>query len=670
MWSTRATVFNSRRTQTVVLGGLTVLLIWVASLTRPWQAVEQQIFDLFTSISAPRSSTVPLVILAIDEPSFQELQTQWPFPRRLHAQVLDRLRQDGALAVGFDVVFAEPSNAEDDGALAQAIQKAPPVVLGAARELTESGNASLWTEVPPLPEFLQAGAVAGQSRVVPDNDFVVRQRDNGDDTFAAQLAAIYRARRSAGTSALPTPHSGAAADLMVYAGPRGTFDTRSYYQALEPGLLPAGFFKDKLVLIGRSVRTASELNRSQADMFNSPFSLIDGNDRLFPGVEIQANLISNRIQGDGLHTLNPNWSLAWVLLTALALAAMAWRRVHPGMTVALAALLAVATPLLSYWLFAVQRVWLPPLFALLAIVGLYGSTVLLHYLAARRRALQTRQMFSQYVPAEVVNRLVGNPALMKLGGEVRELTLMFTDLANFTAMSERLTAQATVDVLTEYFNTMTPIIHHYGGTVDKFIGDAVMAFWGAPLDDPKHAEHAVRAAIDMQAAMQGLTEQLVRRGLPPISMRIGLHTGKVVVGNVGSRNRFSYTAIGDAVNLAARLEGANKAFGTGILLSGTTAAGLPEQLPLRHVDTVIVKGKSEPIGVYTPCTDEILRSLSAKALALFYAQQWDDSAAAFAQLLAHQPGDLAALRFLQRIEAERTALPDPLWRGALALDKL
>jgi len=470
-----ATVFSSQRAQTVFLGGLTVLLIWVASLTRPWQAVEQQIFDLFTSISAPRSSTVPLVILAIDEPSFQELQIQWPFPRRLHAQVLDRLRQDGALAVGFDVVFAEPSNPQDDGALAQAIQNAPPVVLGATRELTESGNASLWTEVPPLPEFLQAGAIAGQSRVVPDDDFVVRQRDSGGDTFAAQLATIYQAHHPANSSAMQASRSEDTADLMAYAGPRGTFDTRSYYQALEPGLLPAGFFKNKLVLIGRSVRTASELNRSQADMFNSPFSVVDSNDRLFPGVEIQANLISNRIQGDGLHTVNPHWSLAWILLTALALVSMAWRRVHPGMTVALATLLATATPLLSYWLFAVQRLWLPPLFALLAIVGLYGTTVLLNYLAARRRALQTRQMFSQYVPAEVVTRLVENPSLMRLGGEVRELTLMFTDLANFTAMSERLTAQATVDVLTEYFNTMTPLIHHYGGTVDKFIGDAVMA---------------------------------------------------------------------------------------------------------------------------------------------------------------------------------------------------
>jgi len=225
-------------------------------------------------------------------------------------------------------------------------------------------------------------------------------------------------------------------------------------------------------------------------------------------------------------------------------------------------------------------------------------------------------------------------------------------------------------VLTEYFNTMTAIVHRYGGTVDKFIGDAVMAFWGAPLPDAQHAEHAVRAAIDMQQAMQGLTEQLVARGLPTIRMRIGVHTGAVVVGNVGSRSRFSYTAIGDAVNLAARLEGANKAFGSGILLSEASANGLPPELHLRHLDTVIVKGKSEPVKVFTPCDDAVLRSLSATGVAFFHERRWDESAAAFAQLLTHKPGDLAALRFLQRIDAERATAAGGDWSAALSLDKL
>ncbi len=651
-----------QRVRVLGLGALVLLLVWTASLTRPWQAVENQMFDLFTSISAPRKSTLPLVILAIDEPSFQQLQVQWPFPRRLHAQVLQRLRQDGALAVGFDVVFAEPSNPQDDDALAQAIAAAPPVVLAATRELTESGNASLWTEVPPLAQFLAVGARAGQSRVSPDDDFVVRRRDSSQDTFAAQLAAKIKGSTE---PAVQRPW----ADLMAYTGPRGSFDTRSYYQALEPGLLPDGFFKNKVVLIGRSVRTATELTRSQTDMFNSPFAVADSGDRLMPGVEIQANLLANLINDDGLRTLDDIWVVTLILgmVLALALAALRW---HPGATALLAMVLMVGVLPFSYGLFVARRLWLPPLLPMLAILSLYGATMLLNYIATRRRALQTRAMFSQYVPQEVVKRLVENPSLMKLGGEARELTLMFTDLANFTAMSEHLSAESTVDVLTEYFNTMAPIIHHYGGTVDKFIGDAVMAFWGAPLDDPQHAEHAVRAAIDMQQAMQAMTNRLVARGLPTISMRVGLHTGRVVVGNVGSRSRFSYTAIGDAVNLAARLEGANKAFGSGILLSAVTAAGLPAEINLRQLDTVIVKGKSEPIKVYTPSNDPVLCELSALALALFYQQRWDDSADAFGQLLAHKPGDLAALRFVSRIEVARLAPPDANWTGALSLDKL
>jgi len=279
-------------------------------------------------------------------------------------------------------------------------------------------------------------------------------------------------------------------------------------------------------------------------------------------------------------------------------------------------------------------------------------------------------MFAQYVPPAVVSRLIAQPELMRLGGEAREVTLMFTDLANFTTLSEQLSAEQTVEVLTAYFNAMTPIVHATGGTVDKFIGDAVMAFWGAPLDDPQHAEHAVNAAILMQQAMQMLVADLRARGLPPIHMRIGLHTGRVVVGNVGSEQRFSYTAIGDAVNLAARLEGANKAFGTGILLSAATAAQLPPTVALRALDDVVVKGKTEPVRVFTPCDDAAVRDASLAALNAFHARDWDGASGYLAQVLARVPGDAAALRLLQRV-AEARALPAGSdWSPAVALDKL
>ncbi|HEY0886052.1 MAG TPA: adenylate/guanylate cyclase domain-containing protein, partial [Ramlibacter sp.] len=324
---------------------------------------------------------------------------------------------------------------------------------------------------------------------------------------------------------------------------------------------------------------------------------------------------------------------------------------------------------LSWSLFAGARWWLPPVGPVAALAAAAAATGLLHFVSVRRRSRRMRGLFAHYVPAEVVAQLVEQPGLVRLGGEVREITVMFTDLAGFTGMSERLSAEQTVEVLTAYFNAMTPIIHRYGGTVDKYIGDAIMAFWGAPLPDAAHAEHAVRAAIEMQAAMERLAGELRERGLPPIEMRIGLHSGPAVVGNVGSDIRFSYTAVGDTVNLAARLEGANKAFGTGILLSDATATRLPPGLPLRVLDIVVVKGKSEPVRVFTPCDDSDLREHSAAALAALESGHWDESEAHLRRLLLERPGDAAALRVMERVAAARDR-PDPGWLPALALDKL
>jgi adenylate cyclase len=241
-----------RATASSLLAALAaVALVAALSLSRAWDSVEAKVFDLFTTLSAPRTNTLPLVILAIDEPTFQELKLQWPFPRRLHARLLERLHADGAAAVGFDVVFAEPSTEADDTAFARAIAQSGPVVLASTQEALDNANASVWTLVTPLDSLLAAGAKAGDISVRPDDDYVVRRQANAEDSFSAQLA------RFASSAVQPR-----RADLIEYLGPRGTIDTRSYYQALEPGLLPPGFFKGKVVLVGRSIRSAVEIQRS------------------------------------------------------------------------------------------------------------------------------------------------------------------------------------------------------------------------------------------------------------------------------------------------------------------------------------------------------------------------------------------------------------------------
>ena len=413
-------------------------------------------------------------------------------------------------------------------------------------------------------------------------------------------------------------------------------------------------------------------------MFNAPFAVL-GAEHLFAGVELHATLLDNLAQGDGLRPVPDGWhdALALVLLVLIVPAS---RQRHPGAVLLWVLALMGAVVLASWGLWTLARWWWVPLPSLGTIAALYAVTALVAYAQTRQRARQTRAMFAQYVPAPVVQRLIEQPDLLRLGGEMREVTLLFTDLAQFTTLSERLSAEQTVEVLTGYFNAMTPLVHAQGGTVDKFIGDAIMAFWGAPLDDPHHAEHATRAALAMQQAMTQLVTQLQAQGLPPIQMRIGLHTGRVVVGNVGSVQRFSYTAIGDAVNLAARLEGANKAFGTGILLSQATAAQLPPDLAqaLRPLDDVIVKGKTEPVRVFTPCSDVRLCHLAAQALSALSSEDWDAAQRHITALRAHSGDDKAARHLHARLQAmlEPTSPHTPgaahelPQYSAVALDKL
>lgn len=231
MSSTRAT---ASKTWAVAL--LALALVWAASFTRVWHALEFKSFDLLATVTAPGPSPLPIVVLAIDEPTFQQLGQAWPFPRSMHAQLLERLRADGAAAVGFDVLFSEASREEEDAAFAEAIarftRQAAPVVLASARERADNANADLWVQVLPLARFAQAGAIAGESMVQPDDDFVVRRAHHHAGSFAARMAALAGGGAPDGTQ-----------EYIVYRGPRGTFDTRSYYQALLPGLLPPGFFR-------------------------------------------------------------------------------------------------------------------------------------------------------------------------------------------------------------------------------------------------------------------------------------------------------------------------------------------------------------------------------------------------------------------------------------------
>ena len=237
-------------------------------------------------------------------------------------------------------------------------------------------------------------------------------------------------------------------------------------------------------------------------------------------------------------------------------------------------------------------------------------------------------------------------------------------------LTEQLGAEQVTRVLNVHFSRATAIIKRHNGTVNRFIGDAIMAMWGAPLEDGKQAINACLAACEMQADMEDLRKQFKEEGLPQIRMRVGVHSCTAVIGNLGSSDRFDYTAIGDGVNLAARLEGVNKLYHTGILISGETAARLEGAVAVRLVDRVIVKGKSEPVDICTPCSDPVVVDLSARAIAAYRARRWEESELLWRELLRRLPDDTIATLYLERIQRLRVTAPEADWEGAVELEKL
>jgi adenylate cyclase len=325
---------------------------------------------------------------------------------------------------------------------------------------------------------------------------------------------------------------------------------------------------------------------------------------------------------------------------------------------------------IDWALFQKLNVWLPVVAAMTSAVVMYISYGGVAFVVERRRRNEIRRAFSLYVSPEVVDHVMAHPERLGLGGERREVTMMFTDLQGFTTLSEQLGAEQVAQILNEHFTRATAIVKRHGGTVNRFIGDAVMAMWGAPLDDPEQAAHALRAACDMQQDLVALRADLTARGLPPIHMRIGVHSCIAVVGNLGSADRFDYTAIGDGVNLAARLEGVNKLYRTGILASADTVEKARGAVPMRVVDRVIVKGKTQPVEIFTPCADLAACEASAAAVRAYRARQWDESERSWREVLAKLPEDTIALLYLDRIRTYRTVPAASEWHDAVELDKL
>jgi adenylate cyclase len=371
----------------------------------------------------------------------------------------------------------------------------------------------------------------------------------------------------------------------------------SYYQALNPReFLPEGALKGKIAVVGRVLKTSPEPGRPSSDLFATPY-LFAAASSLMSGAEIQANIVENFLHGTFLSRLGRRNAILLYLLMGLSggLLQWRWRPLRSGLLTAIAALAYLAAA--SHALVE-QRVWVPTVLMLFAFGIPYSLGGIQAYLQSEARRREIRNLFSHYLSPAVLESLLANPGRVSLAGRKVEATVLFCDIAGFTSLSEKLAPEDVARLLNRYFDEVTRIIFAHKGTVDKFIGDAVMAFWGDPLPDPDHAYHACAAALAIQDRIGVLREETSGDGLPGIEVRIGINTGGVIAGNMGSSDLFNYTVVGNTVNVASRLEAANKEWGTRILISGSVREKAGGRIAAKSLGPIPIRGKSQSVAIH------------------------------------------------------------------------
>ncbi|MBI4208034.1 MAG: adenylate/guanylate cyclase domain-containing protein [Betaproteobacteria bacterium] len=658
--------YLSRLADPIAVSLAAALLGWLLIQTTLWRHVELKLFDFLVVHSAPKQVNLPITIIGIDEATFSELKTSWPLARRHHARLLDNLREARVAVVAFDITFPEEGSKEEDDVFMAAIQRFRRVVLASDLSFREDAAVRQWYRVDPHPMLLIAGAQQGYSSLEVDGDAVLRRVPTVNDAFWRAVVHEF-----------DKVHPGVAAimdadeDMRIrYAGGPHTFTYVPYHHVLDPAKHLPGhwkeFFKDNIVLVGRNLNVIGDVGAAQAEMYQTPFFYKTR--EFMPRVEVHANLVANMVGGEVLREAPDDWATgAW--LTAVLAGMLFMRKWHPlrnGIALTLSVGLLAG---LEYGVFARMQLWVPAAGAMMTGALIYLSQGVVAFIVEQRQRRELRNAFSMYVSPAVVDEVIAHPERLKLGGERREITILFTDLAGFTTISEGLEPEQVASVINRHLSGMTDTILEHSGTLDKFIGDGIMAFWGAPIENAKQSEDAVLAAIAMQKKMDAMSAEIFEETGAQLKMRVGINRGTCIVGNMGGSNRFDYTAMGDAINLASRLEGVNKVYGTKILASEAVIGAIHNHIRFREVDTVRVKGKHVGITVYTPCDDEALIAMHAEALAAYRAGDFRAAEQSWRRLKEKCPADPVAAVFLQRIaKFRKEGWPSP-WDGIATLDE-
>jgi adenylate cyclase len=546
----------------------------------------------------------PIVLVTVDEDSFDNLHLRWPWPRSVHARLLDEIGKGSPRAVAFDILFPEPTKdrPQEDRLLAAAMARRRNVFLAMVIKPMEtlSGGVRV-TNIRmdrPIPLLRERAVGEGFSNVIPGSDGFVREADivrMHQGQAVPSLAKALHDRLARDLPAAPIPPE-TRRILVNFRGPRGTFPTFPYYQVVT-GELPSELFRDKIVLVGASALTLQDLHLA-------PFASAG---RLTPGSEILANVLDNLLAGDPLRALpNPlRWFTAgewypqnpWYVLPILMVAILATLiadRFRPLRGFLLTAGIWLTFGAACIVAFVWGRLWVEFVPISVALVIPYGVTVLRNFVHEERVRREMARFFSPEIARQIAHDRTG----LVIASNRRPITVLFSDIRNFTSISEGLPPEEVVELLREYFNTMVPIVLKHGGTLDKYVGDALMGLFGAPLAQGDHAIRALRAALEMVAQLPLLSPKWEARSGRPLQIGVGVNSGEAVVGVMGADSRREYSAIGDTVNLASRLEGVTKDFKTPIVVSHATVLALGDRFRVRELSELKVKGRQESVRVY------------------------------------------------------------------------
>jgi adenylate cyclase len=652
----------------LLCAGLGILLWAPVGWLGVVRALDDVIYDsLYRMRPAQNLDTSPIVIVAVDDKSIEAVDSArkvgWPWPRKYWGEMISYLDSAGAKVVVIDLLFDRssvynnPSN-NDDKDFADAIEAAgTPVVLATIAR----PDGSLWNIAPPVTRKIVGAANISGEDVIRSYDPVV----NGHSSLALEAMNQLKAP-------LPDWAKKNAPFLLHYYGPHAKDDkpvTFKYVRAANLlGAAEGGdeakldispdLFKGKVVFI-------ATITAATYDLKASPLSA------RYPGVEVHATALANMLMAQRVSPVQAGARVAVLIFACFAAAAgvVVPARVPLKVLGGLSGVAIILCTTAALFLGKEIR-WMPPAGAVIAATVSAFTALVWSYLTELRQRRFLLKAISHYVSKSVADELARDPRKLSLSGERREMTVMFTDLVDFTTLSEKLDEHRLPDMLNFYLQEMSGVILSQNGTLDKYIGDSIMSFWNAPLNQGDHARRACHAALEILEREKVIQAELIAIANGPVKSRMGINSGPMIVGNMGSTYRFDYTVLGDSVNLASRLESANKMYGTRILLSGTTANLVRNEFVMRKTDLLRVKGKQKPMEIFEligagSAEPAIAQKISRyeKAFSLYQNRQLDQAWEILLALAQDFPEDGPTATLLARVLHFRDHPPPEDWDG-------